>query len=67
MVNPLWIFSSIFTRNEAEIILSVLDKNALYYQNKQCIGRKSKTKFDFKGVTLMGLSSLHSAYGPGDY
>ena len=28
---------------------------------------KSKIKFDSMGVTLMGLSSLHSAYGPGDY
>ena len=28
---------------------------------------KSKTKFDAMAVTLMGLSSLHSAYGPGDY
>ena len=28
---------------------------------------KSKIKFDFIGVTLMGLSSLHAAYGPGDY
>ena len=28
---------------------------------------KSKIKFDFMGVTLMRLSSLHAAYGPGDY
>ena len=28
---------------------------------------KSKTKFDSIGATLMGLSSLHAAYGPGDY
>ena len=28
---------------------------------------KSKTKFDSMGVTLMGLNSFHSAYGPGDY
>ena len=29
--------------------------------------KKSKSKFDFIGVTLMGLSSLHATYGPGDY
>ena len=28
---------------------------------------KGKIKFDSMGVTLMGLSSLHSAYGSGDY
>ena len=28
---------------------------------------KSKIKFVPLGVTLMGLSSLHAAYGPGDY
>ena len=28
---------------------------------------KSKIKFVSIGVTLMGLSSLHAAYGPGDY
>ena len=28
---------------------------------------KNKTKFESMGVILMGLSSLHSAYGPGDY
>ena len=28
---------------------------------------KSKSKFYSIGVTLMGLSSLHAAYGPGDY
>ena len=28
---------------------------------------KTKSKFDSIGVTLMGLSSLHAAYGPGDY
>ena len=28
---------------------------------------KRKIKFDSIGVTLMGLSSLHAAYGPGDY
>ena len=28
---------------------------------------KSKIKFDPIGVTLMGLSSLHAAYSPGDY
>ena len=28
---------------------------------------KSKTKFDSMGVTLMGLRTLQSAYGPGDY
>ena len=28
---------------------------------------KSKIKFDSIGVTLMGLSSPHAAYGPGDY
>ena len=28
---------------------------------------KSKIKFDSIGVILMGLSSLHGAYGPGDY
>ena len=28
---------------------------------------QSKIKFDFMGVFLMGLSSLHAAYGPGDY
>ena len=28
---------------------------------------KNKVKFDSIGVILMGLSSLHSAYGPGDY
>ena len=28
---------------------------------------KSKIKFDSIGVTLMGLSSLHATYGPGDY
>ena len=28
---------------------------------------KSKIKFDSIGVTLMGLSWLHAAYGPGDY
>ena len=29
--------------------------------------KKSKIKFDSIGVTLMGLSSFHAAYGPGDY
>ena len=28
---------------------------------------KSKIKFDFISVTLMGLSSLHATYGAGDY
>ena len=28
---------------------------------------KSKSKFNSIGVTLMGLNSLHAAYGPGDY
>ena len=28
---------------------------------------KSKIKFYSIGVTLMGLSSPHAAYGPGDY
>ena len=28
---------------------------------------KSKTEFDSMDVTLLGLSSRHSAYGPGDY
>ena len=28
---------------------------------------KSKNKFESMGVTLMGLSSLQSTYGPGDY
>ena len=28
---------------------------------------KSKIKFDSVGVALLGLSSLHSAYGPRDY
>ena len=28
---------------------------------------KNSTKFDSIGVALMGLSPLHSAYGPGDY
>ena len=28
---------------------------------------RSNIKFDFIGVTLMGLSSLHAVYGPGDY
>ena len=28
---------------------------------------KSKIKFVSIGVTLMGLSSLHAVYGPGDY
>ena len=27
--------------------------------------KKSKNTFDSMGVTLMGLSSLHVAYGPG--
>ena len=27
----------------------------------------NQVKFDSIGVTLMGLSSLHAAYGPGDY
>ena len=42
-------------------------ENELYYQNKQCFGAKNKIKFDSMGVTLMGLSSLHTAYGPGDF
>ena len=67
IVNTLWIFSLIFTRNKTEILLSVLAKNALYYQNKQCFEKKSNINFDSIGVTLMGLSSLHVAYGPGDY
>ena len=29
--------------------------------------QKSKTIFDSVVVTLMALSSLHAAYGPGDY
>ena len=28
---------------------------------------KGMINFDFIGVTLMGLSSLHDAYGPGEY
>ena len=28
---------------------------------------KSKIKFDSMGVTLIGLSSLHAPYGPGEY
>ena len=28
---------------------------------------KSTVKFDFIGVTLIRLSSIHAAYGPGDY
>ena len=28
---------------------------------------KRKIKFDSISVALMGLSSLHAAYGPGDY
>ena len=28
---------------------------------------KGNIKFDCLGVTLMGLSSLHAAYDPGDY
>ena len=28
---------------------------------------KRKIKFDSMGVFLMRLSSLHAAYGPGDY
>ena len=28
---------------------------------------KSNIKFDSIGVILMGLSSRHAAYGPGDY
>ena len=28
---------------------------------------KSKIKFDSMGVTLMGPSSFHTVYGPGDY
>ena len=28
---------------------------------------KNKIKFDSIGVTLMVLSSVHAAYGPGDY
>ena len=28
---------------------------------------KNKIKFDSIGVNLMGLSSFHAAYGPGDY
>ena len=27
----------------------------------------NKIEFDSMGVTLMGLSSLYAAYGPGDY
>ena len=27
----------------------------------------NKIEFDSMGVNLMGLSSLHAAYGPGDY
>ena len=46
-------------------MLSVLAKNAIYAQNKQCFGKKVRS--NLIGVTLMGLSSLHAVYGPGDY
>ena len=62
-----FLFFSFFTRNETENKLSVLAKNALYYQNKQCFGVKRKIKFDSMGVILMGQSSFHAAYGTGDF
>ena len=38
-----------------------------YMTKKKVLREKSKIKFDSIGATLMGLRSLNSIYGPGDY
>ena len=39
----------------------------MHYVIKIVLRGKSEIKFDSMGVTLMELSSLHAAYGPGDF
>ena len=38
-----------------------------YITKKKMLREQIKIKFDSIGITLMGLSSLDVAYGPGDY